>query len=581
MNYNGFWNCMTFVAGCSASATGCVLLGHNEDDAGRIACRHAWIPAADWPEGTMLPHEPETAAIPQVRHTLGRYWSEVIGPEGGLTAADLFLNEKGVCITSDSASISRESADSATCLTEGGIEYNLRRIVGERAVSAEDGVRIIKELLDRYGYRPSGRIYIVADSREAFLFQIVRGKQYICSRVPDDSVAVIPNHYTIRRLQESSVCFHSHDLIPYALKNGWCTMDEADPAQFDFARTYQNPEFFLHRNNIFRHRFGIRSMTGKDPGIPDFGYPPFVKPNRMISVEDMIHALSDHYENTEYDPRFGPGNSPHDTDVRRICTGSSIESSIIQFSDNPLMTRMWTAYGRPCEQPFIPFHPLCGSLPEIDTVPDPLAAQDQHLHRNSQSLEHRTDGWQILHDFGNSMEFLYQKEIVRVSELKKQIHGDCLSSLEVAESSAASFLPSQIESARTLLHESDRSLAKCILNRIHDFMNSNFHLLVIQAPDILKTDDAVCSLCFHCPEQPDEPTMLFGLGSCNISISYAHPVPGSLVKISSSQYQISFSLSDFLPENLESGMFEFYLGGKTASGVTYAGKTILKLCAQR
>ena len=32
MNYNGFWNCMTFVAGCSASATGCVLLGHNEDD---------------------------------------------------------------------------------------------------------------------------------------------------------------------------------------------------------------------------------------------------------------------------------------------------------------------------------------------------------------------------------------------------------------------------------------------------------------------------------------------------------------------------------------------------------------------
>lgn len=36
--------CSTIVVGRNASATGCVLVGHNEDDPGELYVRHAIVP---------------------------------------------------------------------------------------------------------------------------------------------------------------------------------------------------------------------------------------------------------------------------------------------------------------------------------------------------------------------------------------------------------------------------------------------------------------------------------------------------------------------------------------------------------
>ena len=101
-------NCMTFVAGRRASATGRVLVAHNEDDTGVVAVRHGLVPPARWPEGSAMPAEPGLAAIPQVERTLGFYWSEVSTPEGGMSTSDVFYNERGVCIVSNSCMQSRE-----------------------------------------------------------------------------------------------------------------------------------------------------------------------------------------------------------------------------------------------------------------------------------------------------------------------------------------------------------------------------------------------------------------------------------------------------------------------------------------
>ena len=73
---NNPMNCMTLIAGKTASATGHVLVGHNEDDGGHIVVRHGWVAPRDWPEGAAMPAEEGCAAIPQVAHTLGYYWVE-------------------------------------------------------------------------------------------------------------------------------------------------------------------------------------------------------------------------------------------------------------------------------------------------------------------------------------------------------------------------------------------------------------------------------------------------------------------------------------------------------------------------
>ena len=93
-------NCMTLIAGKNASATGRVLVAHNEDDGGFVVVRHGWVPAQDWAAGSVMPAEEGCAEIPQVSHTLGYYWTEYRKDTCGLTTADGFVNERGVVIVS-------------------------------------------------------------------------------------------------------------------------------------------------------------------------------------------------------------------------------------------------------------------------------------------------------------------------------------------------------------------------------------------------------------------------------------------------------------------------------------------------
>ena len=48
-------NCMTLIAGKNASATGRVLVAHNEDDGGFVVVRHGWVPPQDWAAGSVMP----------------------------------------------------------------------------------------------------------------------------------------------------------------------------------------------------------------------------------------------------------------------------------------------------------------------------------------------------------------------------------------------------------------------------------------------------------------------------------------------------------------------------------------------
>ena len=90
-------NCMTVIVGKAVSASGRVLVAHNEDDPGHVIVRHAIVPAADHASGELIPAEKGLARIPQVPHTLGYYWVEYVEDEGGVTAADAYLNECGFC----------------------------------------------------------------------------------------------------------------------------------------------------------------------------------------------------------------------------------------------------------------------------------------------------------------------------------------------------------------------------------------------------------------------------------------------------------------------------------------------------
>ena len=283
-------------------------------------------------------------------------------PEGDLNA-DTFLNEKGVIVVSDSGGNSTERMDDPTLLTEGGIKFNLRRAVGERATSARDGVRIICELVEKYGYAPSARIYTVADKDEAWLVQVVHGRNYVAVRCPDDQITIMPNLYTVYELDAfpAEDVIASPDLVENAKRKGFWD----GKGKFNFAKAYQGsynygPEkAFEHPNNTGRFRQAIRVLTGSEwpEGKP---FPFSVKPKKAkFSVDDMKALLSAHNGALK--------DGKHVLKTWSICSSTTIESTVCEFTASPKDTVYHLALGRGCEKPYLKLRPFAEPLPkEVD-----------------------------------------------------------------------------------------------------------------------------------------------------------------------------------------------------------------------
>ena len=355
--------CMTIVAGKKVSSTGRVVVGHNEDDHPPLTVHHGMLPAREWAEGATLPAtEGCCTTIPQARRTLACYWSEVKFPRGDCNA-DSFLNEKGVFVVSDSGGSSTERMDDPSLLTEGGMQFNLRRAVGERAKSARDAVRVIGELVEKYGYAPSARIYTVADADEAWLVQVVHGRNYVAVRCPDDEVTIMPNLYTVYELDAfpAEDVVASRDLVENARRKGFWDGN----GKFNFAKAYQgsydygDDHAFEHPNNTGRFRQAIRMLTGEEwpAGKP---FPFSVRPAKAkVSPDDVKAILSAH------NPPSKVG--AHVLESWSICSASTIESSVCEFADAPRDTVLHVALGRGCEKPYLRLKPFSEPLPpEID-----------------------------------------------------------------------------------------------------------------------------------------------------------------------------------------------------------------------
>ena len=350
--------CMTIIAGRKVSATGYVIVAHNEDDPQPAIVRHGIVPAREWPAGSMLPAtKGRCATIPQAPNTLSFFWSEVKFPYGDGNA-DAFLNEKGVYICSNSGGNSREDMHDASLLTEGGVKFNLRRIVGERATSARDGAKRVIDLVARYGYAPSARIYTIADRNEAWMVQVVHGRLAAAVRCPDDQVVIMPNMYTfgdIFALPPDDVMI-TPGLKERAIGKGWYKPG----TPFDFADVFQgsysygpNNEF-EHPNNTFRFRQALRFLLGRE--WTERKFPFAVKPAKSkLSVDDLKTVVSSHNE-----PLV---NGIHRLEAWSICMGMTVESAVCEFTEDPLDTILHTALGAGCRNPYLPLKPFREKLP--------------------------------------------------------------------------------------------------------------------------------------------------------------------------------------------------------------------------
>jgi len=369
-------NCSTLIIGKNASAAGCVIIGHNEDDGGNQIINFYKIPGKDNHKGEIVRFK-EGASEPQVSHSFACLWFEMPGQD----FADVYVNENGVLITSN-ACPSRELYGE---ITDGGIGYELRRLVAERALSARTGVELAGYLVEKWGYSGSGRTYTIADKNEAWVFAVVRGKNWIAKRVPDNHVAFIPNYYTITEIDTSDTenYLYSKDLISYATRRGW--YNKSTDGKFNFAKVYSDERNFRNISNIGRMWIATKLLSGREYSIED-EFPFSFAPARKLTMKDIQEFLSNHYEGTDLDDSINylKGN-PHNNKVQNICASHQQLSFIAELRQNmpfDIGGRIWVAPRRCCVNPYMPIYFGVTEFPPNISMDIPEKAYELHFKRD-------------------------------------------------------------------------------------------------------------------------------------------------------------------------------------------------------
>jgi dipeptidase len=356
-------DCTTIVVGRLASSDRCVLVGHNEDDANRLAVRHRIVGANEHPDAVRLNadrlvyREPHTSLeMPVPESSLAYDWTEMVGQD----FADAFVNERGVSICCDSAAGTREEQP---CLQQGGIGHYLPLLIAEQAGSAREGVLLAGRLIEEYGYCDA-RIITVADKDEAWILQVPGGHQWLAQQVSGDEVVVLPNYLISRQidLADPRQFLASPDLIAHAVERGWYDAMSAEP--FDFKHAYGPPEINESSLSTSRQQTGLFLLTGRE--FPLDNLPFSCLPQHPLALTDVMACLrcvTPHGYATQQAEAM-PGSfhiNRKNTTVRPISVWTTQESTVTRLSDrvpDALRVTVWRASGIADELPYTPWYPL-------------------------------------------------------------------------------------------------------------------------------------------------------------------------------------------------------------------------------
>ena len=306
--------CTNFLITKGASVDGSTMISYCADSHIRYGELY-FTPAADWPEGSMrVCYDRGTNAprgsIPQPAHTY-----QVVG----------YINENQVSIGETTFGGREELID-----PNGIIDYgSLMFIALERSTSAREAIKIMADLVEEYGYGSDGESFSISDPNEVWYMEIMpkgeeKGAVWVAIRIPDGYVSGHANAARIttfplrngktsitdkdwKKLYNPQVeVIYKHDIIDFARRKGYFSGKDKD---FDFSAAYAPVDFGAARICDLYWDY----VAGKD--LPH-RMPLYVKPNRKVSLSDMMSFQRDHFQGTELDKTLDPGAGPFGSPFR-------------------------------------------------------------------------------------------------------------------------------------------------------------------------------------------------------------------------------------------------------------------------
>jgi dipeptidase len=408
--------CTVVMVGKDASADSSVMTTHTADCG---ICDWTWrhIPAADhkpgslrkiyhisqvktWPPDVglkwdMYKENYTGVAIPQVAHTYS-YHHGVFG----------YMNEHQLAIAESTIGCRRKMRNP----TPSGVFdiTTLTLIAMERCKTAREAIKTMGSLAEEhgYGFHDSGEMLAVADPDEVWIFEIMpvgplwtpkKGKPgtvWCAQRIPDDHVSVCPNESRIGEIDMGNKDYFlaSSNAISYATENGYYDPKSGQP--FNWKKAYSPTGASAANSRGTRARLWrffdlVAPSRSIKPETPNMELPFSVKPDKKLSLLDVIDITRDKYQGTPFDPaeglRGGPFSNPnyHPRPVRvedkiyntprTISVNRAEYTTVTQCRDwlpAPIGGIVWLSFGAQDTACYMPLYAGITAIPESFSIGD-------------------------------------------------------------------------------------------------------------------------------------------------------------------------------------------------------------------
>jgi dipeptidase len=275
-------------------------------------------PAADYPKGSMMEiYEWDTGKhmgqITQVEHTYS-----VVGN----------MNEFQVAIGETTyGGRSELQSQKGAIMDYGSLIY----IALQRAKTAREAIQIMTSLAEEYGYASEGESFSISDPEEVWIMEMIgkgegeKGAIWVAVKIPDGCISGHANQARITTftLNDQENCLYSKDVISFAHDKGWFNGKNKD---FSFSDIYAPVDFSGARFCEARVWSGFRRVAsgmdqyenyimghvehGGENNFPTNRMPLWIKPDKKLSVQDVMSLMRDHFEGTKLDMTKDIGAGP-------------------------------------------------------------------------------------------------------------------------------------------------------------------------------------------------------------------------------------------------------------------------------
>lgn len=301
--------CTNFLITKGATTDGSTMISYTADSHTLYGELYFWA-ARDWPEGSMLDvvewdTGEKLGKIKQVRHTY-----TVVGN----------MNEHQLAIGETTFGGREELWHSPGVMDYGSLIY----ITLQRAKNAREAIRTFGEIVAEYGYVSEGESFSISDPNEVWILEMIgkgkdaKGAVWVAQRIPDGYISAHANQARITTfpLNDPENCIYSPDVISFAREKGYYKGEDKD---FSFSDTYAPVDFGAARFCEARVWSGFnRVASGMDKYL-DYAMglnlknrmPLWIKPDRKLTVRDVMEIMRDHYEGTPMDMTEDVGAGPY------------------------------------------------------------------------------------------------------------------------------------------------------------------------------------------------------------------------------------------------------------------------------